>query len=64
MSVCRIMFERFQDPESSSFWKTRYCLTRGGLDCKRKQMMDDRGDPSLVPITVLPNGQHLGSLVH
>jgi len=59
MNACRIMFERFQDPESSSFWKNRYCLTRGGMDCKRKQMMDDGAEPAHVPITMLPDGENL-----
>ena len=63
-NVCRIMFERFRDPESSSFWKTRYCMARGGMDCRRKQMMDDSEEPTHVPITMLPNGEHLRTLAH
>ncbi len=29
--VCSILFEKFKDPESSKFWKTRYCMS---LSCK------------------------------
>ncbi len=58
-SLCEVMFERFRDPESSPFWKNRYCQTRGGTDCRRKQMMDDGADPAHVPATMLPDGQHL-----
>lgn len=58
-NLCEIMFERFRDPESRPFWKTRYCQTRGGMDCRRKQMVDDGADPAHVPVTMLPDGQHL-----
>ena len=56
---CAIMFERFQDPESKSFWKTRYCLTRGGMDCQRRRMIDAGTGPFQIPITMLPNGDQL-----
>lgn len=57
--ACAIMFDRFRDPESSLFWKTRYCLNRGGTGCKRKQMMEDEEELGRVPITMLPNGEDL-----
>lgn len=55
---CAIMFDRFLDPECKSFWKTRYCLTRGGLDCQRRGKIDGGTDPSQIPITMLPNGEN------
>jgi len=57
--VCATMFERFQDPESTTFWRTRYCLTRHGMDCQRRRSMDEGADPSTVPSAMLPNGEHL-----
>ncbi len=59
MDACAIIFQRFRDPESSPFWQTRYCMKQGGTDCKRKQMIDDGVEPLRVPITMLPNGEHL-----
>lgn len=61
---CSTLFERFRDPESSKFWKSRYCGSSRCKDCERKKLID-RGTQAMdVPITLLPDGQHLQSLAH
>jgi hemerythrin len=59
---CSVLFKRFRDPESSKFWKSRFCLTWHHNDCERKKLMDEGTQPLDVPITLLPDGQHLQSL--
>jgi hemerythrin len=62
MAACSILFEKFRDPESSKFWRARYCRSLGCRDCERKRLMD-QGTLSIdVPVTLLPDGQHLPSL--
>jgi hemerythrin len=62
LGECSMLFERFRDPESSKFWKTRYCVSSCCTDCERKKLID-RGTLAIdVPITLLPDGQHLQSL--
>ncbi|MBI5248362.1 MAG: hemerythrin family protein [Desulfomonile tiedjei] len=62
LGECSMLFQRFRDPESSKFWKTRYCVSSRCTDCERKKLID-RGTQAIdVPITLLPDGQHLQSL--
>jgi hemerythrin len=62
VSDCAVMFDRFQDPESKVFWRNRYCLVRQCEDCERKKMIEAGYPPAQVPLTLLPNGDHLPSL--
>ncbi len=62
VSQCAVMFNKFRDPESNGFWRTRYCLSQQSTDCMRKKMIDAGSAASDIPITLLPNGDHLSTL--
>jgi len=62
LRACSVMFGRFRDPETKIFFGRRYCLSREGGNCQRKRMMDEGNFSGRVPVTMLPNGEHLASL--
>jgi hemerythrin len=62
LEVCSTLFGRFRDPDSSKFWKTRYCASSRCQECERKKLIDRGTVATDVPITLLPDGQHLQSL--
>ncbi|MGB6063988.1 MAG: hypothetical protein WBG50_04215 [Desulfomonilaceae bacterium] len=62
LGECAAMFRRFRDPESKVFFGRRYCLIKEGQGCQRKRLMDEGKFPEHVPVTMLPNGEHLETL--
>lgn len=62
LQQCAVMFRRFKDSETKVFFGRRYCLRREGGDCRRRQMMDAGNSAERVPVTLLPNGEHLSTL--
>lgn len=61
LQSCSVMFGRFRDPDTKIFFGRRYCLMREGCDCQRKRMMDEHNMVG-IPVTLLPNGEHLATL--
>jgi hemerythrin len=59
---CLVLFERFRDPASRTFWSSRYCHSSLGKSCERRKLMDEGAIPTRVPITMLPDGNHLAIL--
>jgi len=60
--ICTQMFNNFKDPESKRFWDSRSCFVDARLECLRKSTTDLRTNPEDMPITMLPNGEHLLTL--
>ncbi|MEW6348490.1 MAG: hemerythrin family protein [Thermodesulfobacteriota bacterium] len=59
VGVCESMFREFRDPESTNFWRKRYCLTVEYLSCRRKELLDRGTRGSDLPAGLLPNGERL-----
>lgn len=64
LAACSTLFGRFRDPESGKFWRAHYCASSRCIDCERKKLLDGGTLGIDVPITLLPNGQHLQSLAY
>lgn len=58
LDACPI-FAKFSSEGMANIWIGGYCKKKEGGDCERKNLKDAGKE---VPITLLPNGEHLQSL--
>lgn len=56
---CVHMFNRFQDDDSRQFWIERFCRASRSVQCHRQRILGEGARPDKVPMSLLPNGDHL-----